>query len=529
MDESRRVYGIDLGTTYSCISCIDKHDQPVVLQNVEGDLTTPSVVYYESEKATVVGKEAKNQLAVEPEKTVCFIKREMCNDDCFLKPTKHPYGEDPSEISSRILRKVVKDANDNRDPGEEPIHDVVITCPAYFGNNERERTRQAGIMAGLNVIDIINEPTAAAISYGIKAEGEQTIMVYDLGGGTFDVTIIRVNGGHIRVVATDGKHDLGGADWDECLAEYMLAQFNNEHGTSYGLHDDNRLYYTFMLEAELAKKALTPEAKTQVRRTISWDGKTSRIEVSRDTFNALTEDKLQMTIDITNQAIDAARQKEGSLKIDEVLLVGGSSRMPQVKQRVDSEFHCDAKLNDPDQCVAKGAALYAMNEKYTDMVVRYEDGDAPMPKTLPTSLRAHVVNVSSKTYGTDVRSDEVFNMIFVNDPLPAHVEKEFTLQEDNQPRFGAMVFESNVHDREQDECIKRDLAKCLSDKMMQVKGRYPAGTPIKMVFDLAENGTLSVHAEIQGEILDYDLEVTGVRSDKELAEATEKLLGSEVL
>ncbi len=529
MDESRRVYGIDLGTTYSCISKIDKHDQPVVLQNTEGDLTTPSVVYYESDKATVVGKEAKNQLAVEPEKTVCFIKREMSSDDAFIKPTKHPYGEDPSEISSRILRKLVKDANDNRDPGEEPINDVVITCPAYFGNNERERTRQAGIMAGLNVIDIINEPTAAAISYGIKAESEQTIMVYDLGGGTFDVTIIRVNGGHIRVVSTDGKHDLGGADWDECLADYMIAKFNEEHGTSYNLHDDSRLYYTFMLEAELAKKALTPEAKTQVRRTVTWDGKTSRIEVSRDTFNALTEDKLQMTIDITNQAIEAARQKEGSLNIDEVLLVGGSSRMPQIKARVDSEFHCDAKLNDPDQCVAKGAALYALNEKYSQMMAAYEEGEAACPKTLPSSMRAHVVNVTSKTYGTDVGTDEVFNLIFTNDPLPAHAEGNFTLMEDNQPSFGAMVFESNVKDRENDVKIKRDIALCLCDKYMQVKGRYPKGTPIKMMFDLAENGTLSVHAEIEGEILDYDLEVTGIRSAEELAATTKRLLESEVL
>ena len=529
MDESRRVYGIDLGTTYSCISKIDKHDQPVVIQNVEGDLTTPSVVYYESEKATVVGKEAKNQLAAEPENTVCFIKREMSKDECFLKPTKHPFGEDPSEISSRILRKVVKDANDNRDPGEEPITDVVITCPAYFGNNERERTRQAGIMAGLNVIDIINEPTAAAISYGIKADSEQTIMVYDLGGGTFDVTIIRVNGGHIRVVATDGKHDLGGADWDESLAEYMLSQFNTEHGTNLSLRSDERLYYTFMLEAEQAKKALTPEGKSQVRRNISWEGMTSRIEVSRDTFNALTEDKLQLTIDITNQAINAARQKEGaSFKIDEVLLVGGSSRMPQVKSRVDSEFNCDAKLNDPDQCVAKGAALYALNRKYSEMVANYEDGNAPMPKTLPTSTRTHVVNVTSKTYGTDVNDDEVMNMIFKDDALPAHAEGSFSLMSDNQSNVGVMVFESTVSDQDNDRVIKRDQAKCLSDQMMQIKGNYPKGTTIKMSFDLAEDGTLAVHAEIQDENIDYQLQITGVRSKDELAATTKRLLSSEV-
>ncbi|MBR6844969.1 MAG: Hsp70 family protein [Bacteroidales bacterium] len=526
MDESRRVYGIDLGTTYSCIARIDEHDQPIVLQNSEGDLTTPSVVFFESEKACVVGKEAKQNLALEPQKTVCFIKREMSKEECFKKPTKHPYGEDPVEISARILRKVVDDANFT---SGESIKDVVITCPAYFGNNERERTRQAGIIAGLNVINIINEPTAAAISYGLKSDGEQSIMVYDLGGGTFDVTIIHVKGGNIRVVATDGKHDLGGADWDECLAEYMLEKFNEEHGTSYSLHDNDQLYYTFMLEAENLKKALTPEGKTEGRRPVNWDGKTSRITVSRDTFDALTGDKLQMTIDIANQVIATAKKLEPSLNIDEVILVGGSSRMPQIKKRVDAEYHCDARINDPDQCVAKGAALFAMNEKYTEMAVAYEDGEADYcPKTLPSAIRAHVINVTSKTYGTDVGEHDVQNVIFSNSQLPAHEEYTFYTSCDNQSVVPAMIFESTVTDRERDQVIKMTNAKLLTDQKMQVKGLYPAKTPFKMVFDLSENGLLKVHCEIGNETLDYELEITGVRSEQELAKAAKRLQESRI-
>lgn len=519
MDESRRVYGIDLGTTYSCIALIDEHDQPVVLQNTEGNLTTPSVVLYENEKTVVVGRDAKNSLALEPQNTVCFIKREMSKDECFKKPTKHPFGEDPVEISAKILRKLVDDANH---VARESIKDVVITCPAYFGNNEKNRTWQAGIVAGLNVIDIIEEPIAAAISYGIKTDGENTIMVYDLGGGTFDVTIIHVNGGRIRVVAKDGKHDLGGADWDECLAGYMLEKFNEEHGTSYSLRDNDQLYNTFMLEAEQLKQSLT--GKTEGRRSISWDGKVARINVSRDTFDALTADKLQMTIDITNRVIADAKKLEPSLKINEVILVGGSSRMQQIKNRVDAEFHCDARISDPDLCVAKGAALYAMNEKYTQMVERYETGEGDIcPKRLQTDNRIHVINVASKTYGTDVGQDEVLNVLFSNTPLPAHIEHTFVTTSDDQPSVPAMIFESTVTDRDRDSLIKRSNAKLLTDKKMLLKGRYPANTQFKMVFDLNESGLLKVHCEIGNETLDYELEIAGVRSEQELAEASKKL------
>ena len=182
MDKSRAVYGIDLGTTYSCVAQVDKYDQPTVLDNFEGDMTTPSVVYFENENNVVVGKEAKSMLAAEPEKTVAFVKREMGVDESFDKRTnRFPYHYDPAEISAFILKKIVKDANDRSD-NPEPIKDVVITCPAYFGTKERMQTKQAGEIAGLNVLAIINEPTAAAICYGLKTDEQKTVLVYDLGG-----------------------------------------------------------------------------------------------------------------------------------------------------------------------------------------------------------------------------------------------------------------------------------------------------------------------------------------------------------
>lgn len=193
MDNTRSVYGIDLGTTYSCIAQVDKFDQAIVLRNFEGDATTPSAVYFEDMDHVVVGKEAKGMLATEPTKTAVFIKRHIGVDDSFDKNTNEfPYHYDPTEISAFILKKLVKDANDLGD-NPEPIKDVVITCPAYFGTKERMQTKQAGEIAGLNVLSIINEPTAAAISYGVKTDQKKTVLVYDLGGGTFDVTLINVH------------------------------------------------------------------------------------------------------------------------------------------------------------------------------------------------------------------------------------------------------------------------------------------------------------------------------------------------
>ena len=214
MDKTRAVYGIDLGTTYSCISQVDKFDQAIVLTNFEGEQVTPSAVYFESKEKTIVGSEAKGMLATEPRNTVVFVKRSMGVDEDFDKSSnKFPYHYDPTEISALILKKLVQDANDLGD-NPEPVKDVVITCPAYFGTKERMQTKQAGEIAGLNVLAIINEPTAAAISYGMKTTEKKTVLVYDLGGGTFDVTIISVNNGAIKVIATGGDHHLGGVDWD---------------------------------------------------------------------------------------------------------------------------------------------------------------------------------------------------------------------------------------------------------------------------------------------------------------------------
>ena len=258
----KNVFGIDLGTTYSCVAQIDKQEQAVVMKNFEGSSTTPSVVYFESANKAIVGEEAKNQLEVEPEKTVSFVKRSIGRDECYNKQNNEfPFHYDPTEISAFILKKVVQDANSIRESdGLDPVNDVVITCPAYFGTKERMQTKQAGIAAGLNVLAIINEPVAAAIAYGVKADKSQMVLVYDLGGGTFDVSIIKITKGKIQVVVTGGDHHLGGVDWDTAISEYILDVFNQENGTNYDLNSNIQLKNQLLMLSEKAKKSLSQKS-----------------------------------------------------------------------------------------------------------------------------------------------------------------------------------------------------------------------------------------------------------------------------
>ncbi len=516
MDNSRAVYGIDLGTTYSCISQVDKFDQAVVLRNFEGDSTTPSAVYFEpnNKDKVIVGKEAKEMLATEPENTVVFAKRDMGNDEAFDKTkNKYPYHYDPSEISAYILKKLVQDANALAD-NPEPIKDVVITCPAYFGTKERLQTKQAGEIAGLNVLAIINEPTAAAISYGVKLEERKTILVYDLGGGTFDVTIIQVDHGAIKVVATGGDHHLGGVDWDTALSKYMLTAFNAENGTSYDFDNEPILKNSLLLEAEMKKKNLT--AKESIKWNFTYEGQNMRLELTRQQFDDITADLLNETIDKTREVIDIAKQK-GYSDPDMFLLVGGSSRMPQIKERVDKEFGCDALYHDPDECVAKGAAIFAMNEAYAQAISAWEDGDIDVKPAPITGDRTTVVNVTSKTYGTDVNTDEVNNLIFANTSLPCTVKQTFVTQIANQSYVPMKVFESDFIDPQTDTIVKENQCMLVDDHKLQLTKQWPQGTPIEVTFSIDNEGILSCSARVENDKLDFTLKITGVKSSEELA------------
>ncbi|MGH2486873.1 MAG: Hsp70 family protein, partial [Ktedonobacterales bacterium] len=342
------VYGIDLGTTYSCIAHVDETGKPHIVPNAEGDLTTPSVVLFETTSNRAVGKVAKNSAKLYPKAVAEMVKRQMGNAAWRFDYEGVDYRAE--EISSYILRKVVDDATTFLGL-ETPIKDVVITCPAYFGIAEREATARAGKIAGLTVREVINEPTAAAISFGMQDNHDQVVLVYDLGGGTFDVTMIEIKGGAITVVTTDGDKDLGGRDWDAAIVDYLVEEWTSDTGSSEDPTSSPETMQDLWQRAEDAKKALKALHETKV--VVSHAGLSAGILLSRAKFDELTADKLERTIMFTKRALDSARAR-GYTKFDQLLLVGGSTKMQQVPDRLTREFGIEPKSYEPDLAVAKG-------------------------------------------------------------------------------------------------------------------------------------------------------------------------------
>lgn len=517
MDKTRLVFGIDLGTTYSCVAQVDEFDRPTVQKNFDGNNTTPSVVYFEHKDKVIVGDVAKEMLKLEPNNTVAFVKREISKDDAYDNSNKFPFGTDPTIISAHILKKIVADAN-NASQNPEPVKKVVITCPAYFGTKERMRTKQAGEIAGLEVLAIINEPTAAAIAYGMKLDQNKTVLVYDLGGGTFDVTVIRVSDKTITVLATDGNHQLGGFDWDKALAEYVLSKFNQDHKTSYTLDSNAILRNTLMIEAENKKKQLSQ--RNSVNFILDFEGKSLKVEITREQFEQLTEVLLDETIDKTHEVIAQAKLK-GLSNVDEILLVGGSSRMPQIKSRVDGEFICDSKLTDPDECVAKGAAIFALNESFSAAMDEYNDGDRDeKPKNIGQKSQVRVVNVTSKNYGVGclVEDDlyKVKNIIFANTSLNnCSAITRLKTTYNNQREIRLPVYESDCNDK----YINAEAAELLIEKDLILSKNWPENTPVDIQFQINGEGILNIIAQVEIDKIEFEVSLKGVMDDEQLKRA----------
>jgi len=513
MNSTNKFYGIDLGTTYSCIAGIDAYDKPVIFKDLIDDTsTTPSVVYYNDANDVIVGSAAKESLGVDPSKTVALIKREMGNANF---QSKCDFPESPTEVSARILKKMVSIANDQLG---ENIKDVVITCPAYFGTEERMQTKQAGIIAGLNVLEILNEPTAAALAYGSIQNDDKVILVYDLGGGTFDVTMIHVTPGSIDVVVTGGDARLGGADWDKELAKYFAKSFAEETGLS-GLHDelldyiegkncsDMESVQTLLLQAESVKKKLTGVQVT--KQSIQYGGATCQVQIDRDTFDSITNPLLLRTLSLTDEMLDAAEKKGyNRSKIDEIILVGGSSIMPQVKKAIEEKFSKEAIVSDPHMCVAKGAAI------------RARDLLSAGTSTTSTTQPRTTGNVLSKTYGTDV-PDGVANLVFRNTTVPCKGEDTFYTQQDGQTAVKIFVYESESDEKKIDLGKAKPLAE---DKLLRFGKPVYAGTAIKVVFEVDSEGILNVVAynDTENVRLDFKLELKNVFSDVEMEQLIER-------
>jgi len=466
------VIGIDLGTTNSCVATLEG-GQAVVIPNSEGARTTPSVVAFTKDGERLVGITAKRQAVTNSERTVMSVKREM-----GTKWSQEIDGSSytPQEISAFVLQKLKADAEAYLG---KPIKQAVITCPAYFSDAQRKATKDAGRIAGLEVLRIINEPTAAALAYGVDKEEDQTILVYDLGGGTFDVSILEIyevdGQPQIEVKATSGDNRLGGDDFDERIVEHLLSEFKRDTGID--LSKDGQAMSRLKEAAEKAKIELSGTGQTQVNLPFITmrDGQPEHLDIqlSKPKFEELVADLIERTMKPTRQAMKDAGVKKG--EVDKVILVGGSTRVPAVQTAIDSEVgKSPFKGVNPDEAVAIGAALQA------GIIV----GDEGVTDVL-------LLDVTPLTLGIETLGGVCTTMIERNTTIPTRRSEVFSTASDNQPAVEIHVLQG-----------EREFAKDnVTLGQFHLVGIPPAprGVPqVEVTFDIDANGIVNVGAKDLG-------------------------------
>ncbi len=483
--------GIDLGTTYSAIARIDDEGNAVVLDNADGRPITPSVVLLDDQRV-VVGPSFQRISIASPDSIVEAIKREMGNKDYFVVYQNKKLT--PEFISALILKKMKQDAEKNCGP----IANAVVTVPYYFNDVRRKATQDAGRIAGLNVIDIINEPTAATLAYAWNkgelgrtdiAGEEKTILVYDLGGGTFDVTIVRYTPTNFRVLATDGDVMLGGLDWSKRLVDHLCEQFKRKFGEDPS--EDKEAMLQFHQEAEDAKRDLSE--KSQVPVSVYFRGKTLTVQLTRSDFERMTADLLQRTKDTTELVMQQAGVGPGSL--DEVLLVGGSTYMPVVEQMlVEVTGRPPSRDLMPERAVAEGAAIHA-----AILEAKFGGANNRMTQALLTRLRnVSTIDVNSHSLGVKIsdpndRSRKLNHiMIPRNSAVPTSVSQRFVTNSPNQQRVHVEVLEGEAP----------DPAACtlIGDfRVFNLPPNLPKGAPVELTYSYDSSGRISAKArELSG-------------------------------
>ncbi len=476
------VVGIDLGTTNSVIAWMKDDGSVEVIPNAEGSRITPSVVAFGKNGEILVGEPAKRQIILNPERTIKSIKRKM-GTDYKVKIDDKEYT--PQEISAFILKKLKKDAESYL--GGE-IKKAVITCPAYFNDAQRQATKEAGIIAGFEVLRIINEPTAAALAYGLDKKGEQKVLVYDLGGGTFDVSILEIGDGVIQVIATSGNNHLGGDDFDQRLIDWMAEEFKKQHGID--LREDRQALQRLRDAAEKAKIELSTKLETEVSLpfiAVTESGPLHlEMRITRALFESLTKDLVEMTRGPIEQALSDAKLSPSD--IDEIILVGGMTRVPMIQQFIKDIFGKEPnKSVNPDEAVAIGAAIQAA-------IIAGTEGAKDKDVVL--------VDVTPLTLGIEVKGGLFEPIIPRNTTIPVKKSKIFTTVEDYQTEVEIRVYQG-------ERPVAKDNIFLGSFKLVGIPPA-PRGVPqIEVSFDIDSDGIVHVSAKDLGSGKEQSMVVTG--------------------
>ena len=492
-----KIIGIDLGTTNSCVAVMEG-GKPVVITNAEGMRTTPSVVAFTKTGERVIGEPAKRQAVTNAEKTIASIKRHMGTD---YKVQIDDKAYSPQEISAMILQKLKSDAENYLG---EKVTEAVITVPAYFNDAQRQATKDAGKIAGLDVKRIINEPTAAALSYGLDNEEEQKIMVYDLGGGTFDVSIIEIGDGVIEVLSTAGDNKLGGDDFDNVITQYMLDEFKKQEGVD--LSTDKMAMQRLKEAAEKAKKELSSATTTNINLpfiTATAEGpKHFDMNLTRAKFDELTAHLVERTAGPVNSALNDAGMTASELS--KVLLVGGSTRIPAVQDKVQQLTGKEPfKGINPDECVAIGASVQGGKLA----------GDAGAGDIL-------LLDVTPLSLSIETMGGVATRLIERNTTIPTKKSQIFSTAEDNQSAVDINVVQGERQFAKDNKSLGR----------FRLDGIAPArrGVPqIEVTFDIDANGIVNVSAKDLGTGKEQHITITAGSNmsdediDKAVKEAAE--------
>ncbi len=489
-----KVIGIDFGTTFSVIAHVNEHGQPEIIPNLESERITPSVILFEDNLVTV-GKIAKQSARAVPEQIVEFVKREMGKSKAEFFRAFNQKEYSPEELSALVLRKLKQDAETYLN---EEVTDAVITVPAYFHDAEREATRNAGKIAGLNVLHVMNEPTAAALAYGIDQLGSnQNVFVFDLGGGTFDVTIMQVSDSEIQMLATNGDHRLGGKDWDDKIITHVAEMFEIEHGEN--PLEDLHTYQDLQLDAIGAKESLSLRQRALI--VCGYNGKTTRVELERGKFEELTTDLLERCRTLCEVVLSEAEMTWEN--IDKILLVGGSTRMPMVQNMIAAISGKEINPHEvnPDEVVAIGAAIQGTLRQISEGNTETEDmpeavierfiGPDGAPKVTVTDGATHNLGL---VVLNALREYIIHVMIPKMTPVPCEISDRFLTVDHNQPSVLIEVVQGLEQDQPRDAIEFFEEYK-LGECTLELPPGLPQGSPIEVNYSYNIDQNLEVTAK----------------------------------